>query len=167
MGKPSQMILKSLIRFNNRMTRWRCKQTDPCRLLLLAPHCLQNSACGRNLTRAGGEGCARCGKCQIGPLLDMAERIGIKICVAGGGRQALAAVKDGPIDIVVAVACEKELMQGILAVFPKPVLAICNTRPQGDCHDTHVDVAAVESAVRRLTEAANQKQGRTVVKPTA
>ena len=104
----------------------------------------------------------RCGKCQIGPLLDMAERIGIKICVAGGGRQALAAVKAGPIDVIVAVACEKELMQGMLAVLPRAVLAVCNTRPKGDCHDTHVDVAAVETAVRSLTEAASQKQSRTV-----
>ena len=164
MGKSSQMILHSLIRFNNRLTRWRRIRTEPCRLLLLAPHCLQNSSCGRNLTRVDGEGCARCGKCEVGALQELAERTGIKICVAGGGRQALAAIKAGPIDVIVAVACEKELMQGILAVFPKPVLAVCNTRPQGDCHDTRVAVAAVETAVRSLTEAVSKKQERVAAK---
>jgi hypothetical protein len=78
------------------------------------------------------------------------DRTGVLFHVAGGGRQALTRVRDDDVDAVVAVACERELIQGIFGAFPKPVLAISNTRPQGDCHDTLTEVSEVEAAVREL-----------------
>jgi hypothetical protein len=143
-------LQRALIRLNNRVTRWRRVQAAPGRVLLLLAHCLQSSACGRNLTREGGGGCARCGKCPVDALLGVRDRTGVQFHVAGGGRQALARVKTDDIDAVVAVACERELIQGIYGAFPKPVLAIGNTRPQGDCHDTLTEVSEVEAAVREL-----------------
>jgi hypothetical protein len=144
------MLQRALIRLNNRVTRWRRVKAPPGRVLLLLAHCLQSSACGRNLTREGGDGCARCGKCPVDALLGVRDRTGVLFHVVGGGRQALARVRDDDVDAVVAVACERELIQGIFGAFPKPVLAIGNTRPQGDCHDTLTDVAEVEAAVREL-----------------
>ena len=150
MGKPSTMLQRGLIRLNNRVVRWRRVRAEPRRVLLLLSHCLQSSACGRNLTREGGTGCARCGKCPINALLTVQDRTGVQFHVAGGGRQALARVKAADVDIVVAVACERELVEGITGAFPKPVLAICITRPQGDCHDTQTDIERVEAAVRTV-----------------
>jgi hypothetical protein len=57
-------------------------------------------------------------------------------------------VKQDCVDAVVAVACEKELREGMRATFPKPVLGIINLRPNGPCRDTDVDVAQVEDAMR-------------------
>lgn len=150
MHSPSIALLRLLILFNNRVTRWRRVRTSPERLLLLVAHCLQYGDCGRNLLRGGGEGCARCGRCPVDAILALSERYGVQCQVAGGGRQALARVRVPGIDAVVAVACERELVQGILGVFPKPALAVRNTRPKGDCHDTQVDLAEVERAVREL-----------------
>jgi hypothetical protein len=144
------MLQRALIRLNNRVTRWRRVKAPPGRVLLLLAHCLQSSACGRNLTREGGDGCARCGKCPVDALLGVRDRTGVLFHVVGGGRQALVRVRDDDVDAVVAVACERELIQGIFGAFPKPVLAIGNTRAQGDCHDTLTDVAEVEAAVREL-----------------
>jgi hypothetical protein len=143
-------VQRALIRLNNRVTRWRRVTVAPGRVLLLLAHCLQSSACGRNLTREGGDGCARCGKCPVDALLGVRDRTGVQFHVVGGGRQALARVKADDIAAVVAVACERELIQGIIGAFPKPVLAISNTRLHGDCHDTLTDVASVEAAVREL-----------------
>ena len=147
MHNPRTLLVRALLRLNNRITRWRRVRAAPDRVLLLLAHCLQNGACGRNLTREGGDGCARCGRCPIDALLALQERYGVQIHVAGGGRQALAKVRSGAIKAIVAVACERELLEGIIGVFPRPVLAVCNTRPLGDCHDTQADLAEVEKAL--------------------
>ncbi len=148
MPKPRTILLRGLLRLNNRITRWRRVRTDPGRVLLLVAHCLQSSACGRNLTRPGGGGCARCGRCPIDALEELRQRLGVQMRIAGGGRQALAAVRLPEIRAVVAVACERELLQGLMAVFPRPVLAISNVRPLGDCHDTQADLREVEAALQ-------------------
>lgn len=150
MRSPSTMLLTLVVRLNNCVTRWRGVKTTPERLLLLVAHCLQHGACGRNLLRDGGDGCARCGRCPVDGILALRDRYHVQCQVAGGGRQALARVRSAGVDAVVAVACERELLQGIVGAFPKPVLAICNTRPKGDCHDTQVELADVEAAIQEL-----------------
>jgi hypothetical protein len=151
MASPSTMLQAALIRFNNRLTRWRRVRVAPDRLLLLAAHCLQASACGQRLN-SGVEACKGCGLCPVKDLKELAGRFGIRCVVASGGRQAMAAVKEPWVSAVVAVACEKELMEGILASFPKPVLAVSNTRPKGNCHDTQVQQAAIEAAIREVLQ---------------
>ena len=156
MSKASTIMKRALLRLNNGLTRLRRVRTSPEHVLLLVAHCLQRGDCGRQLTGAAGTeggngGCVRCGRCQIDKLMSLRERTGVKIHVAGGGRQALAQVRSEGVRAVVAVACEKELLQGIIGVFPAPVMAVCNTRPLGDCHDTLTDLAAVESAISEFT----------------
>ena len=68
----------------------------------------------------------------------------------GGGRRAVEEVRRESTHAVVAVACEKELVAGVLATLPKPVLAVHNTRPCGACRDTSVDPDEVEKAIRSL-----------------
>ena len=72
-------------------------------------------------------------------------------CVVGGGRDALARTKQENIKAVVAVACEKELVQGIFAAFPKPVLGVINETPEGPCKNTLADPDKVTQAIERLT----------------
>ena len=52
------------------------------------------------------------------------------------------------VKAVVAVACGKELRQGVLGVFPKAVLGVVNLWPHGPCKDTDVALEAVEEAIR-------------------
>ena len=149
MSSLRAMIQRAFIRLNNRVTRWRRIQVAPDRLLLLAAHCLQGSVCGQNLSR-GVDQCKGCGLCPVKELRALQMRFGIHCTIAAGGRQAVAAVKAPGISAVVAVACEKELVEGILASFPKPVLAVCNTRPNGPCHETQVQVEKIEAALRDM-----------------
>jgi len=62
----------------------------------------------------------------------------------------LAFVRDPKIKAVVAVACEKELAQGMLAVFPTPVLGVLNIQTNGPCRNTRIDPDAVRDAVRSM-----------------
>ncbi len=151
MISPKAMIQAAFIRLNNRVTRWRRVKVAPERLLLLAAHCLQSSVCGQNLNR-GVEQCKGCGLCPVKELLALQKRYGIQCKIAAGGRQALNYVKDPSVLAVVAVACEKELLEGILASFPKPVLAVSNTRPNGPCHDTRVQADDINTALQEMLD---------------
>ena len=145
------MLSRLFIRINNAMTGLRrvCVPADS--LLLLVPHCLQRSACKHNVAQ-DVEACRRCGECDIAGLLKLRDRYGLQCNLAGGGRQAVASVKDRAVRAVVAVACEKELCQGIWASFPKPVRAVVNERPNGPCRDTRVCLEEVEQAVLAMLD---------------
>ncbi len=145
-------MLKNLINFNNWVTtRFRKVRVAADNLLLLIPHCLQNSGCDKNLG-SDIEKCARCGACDVAGVLRLCDRYNVKCSLAGGGRQALATVRQKGVKAVVAVACERELVDGIRACFPKPVFAVTNQRPNGPCKDTVVDISRIELALRSLLD---------------
>ena len=135
-------IVVGLSNFTTRLRRTRVLSDQ---LLLVLPHCLQSSA---NNIVAGVWNCQRCGKCNIGDLVELSRKYSCRIEVATGGRLAVQKVKDPSVKAVVAVACNKELRQGILASFPKAVLGVLNRWPKGPCKDTNVDLQAVERAIQ-------------------
>ncbi len=122
----------------------------PDRILLLLPHCLQNHSCEHRITFNPGN-CKRCGGCPVGELVDLAEKTGIKIAVATGGTLARRHVTAERPQAVIAVACPRDLGQGMLDAWPVPVYGIENSRPHGDCLDTMVDTEAVRKAIEDLT----------------
>lgn len=138
-----------VVKVMNGLTRLRRTRCRPERLLILIPSCLQSSECSQKITNDVAE-CRRCGRCKVKDIIELAERAGARCAVATGGRLAVEMVKDRDVDAVLAVACEKELGAGMLAVFPKPGLGIVNLRPHGPCKDTDVDLAKVEAALRWL-----------------
>ena len=135
-----------VVGLSNLLTRVRRKSVRPENLLLIFPHCLQWSDCPQNVTQ-NVDNCKLCGKCKIGKLVELSRRRGIKYEVASGGRLALAKVKNPDVRAVVAVACSKELRQGILAAFPKAVIGVVNIFRKEPCKDTDVDTTEVERAI--------------------
>lgn len=121
------------------------------RVLLLLPHCLQKQGC-KELVKDSIDNCKLCGRCKMKELRLMSERLGIKVHVAAGGREALASAKSPDISVIVAVACSKELSEGIRGAFPKRVIGVFNIWPHGPCKDTDVDVAKVETALRQIIQ---------------
>lgn len=142
-----QKLDSAVIALNNLLVKRRRKRAKPEEVLLLIPSCLQNSECKQNLVHDVCN-CKRCGSCKVCDVLDLAERYGVKPFGAAGGRIALIEAGKKQIKAVVAVACEKELREGILAAFPKAVLAVVNLRPHGPCKDTSVVLADVEEALQ-------------------
>jgi hypothetical protein len=135
-----------MVKVWNRVTRLRRSRCKPGNLLLLFPSCLQYSECPEAI-RADLANCKRCGRCGVKDLLELAEEYGTQVAVATGGRLALQRVKAEDVKAVVAVACEKELQEGMKGAFPKPVLGVVNLRPHGPCKDTEVDVDEVRGAI--------------------
>ncbi len=143
------MIKQWLINCNNALTRHRHVKVAPQRLLLLLPHCMQWNGCKENVKEDILQ-CKKCGRCRIAQLGDLAKKYRVRCVVAAGGRRAVAEVRRPETGAVVAVACEKELIAGIFATLPKPVLAVTNQRPCGDCCNTCVDLPQVEQAILSL-----------------
>ena len=143
------MLEKQIVRLNNLAVKLRRKKAGREGILLLFPHCLQNSKCPQKIT-SDLKLCKRCGQCKVKDILELAEEFGVQCAVATGGRLALERVKEDRVHAVVAVACEKELSQGIKGAFPKAILAIPNLRPKGPCKDTDVALPEVRKAIRWL-----------------
>jgi hypothetical protein len=144
-----EVLDKQLVSLSNLMTKLRKKKCPPEALLLLFPHCIQNSKCKQNIKHDLNE-CKRCGKCKVKDLLEISEEYGISIAVASGGRIALKRVMADEVQGVVAIACEKELRTGLMATMPKAVFAVPNLRPHGYCIDTDVYMDDVLKAIERF-----------------
>jgi uncharacterized protein len=145
------MFDAQIVRMGNWLTRRRRIRVRPEELLLLLPHCLQWNECPHNVV-GKLENCRRCGKCAIRDLVELAGRRGVQCAIVSGGRQAVARVRQSEVKAILAVACEKELREGIFAVFPKPVLGVVNLRPHGPCVNTSVAVSEVDAAIGELLE---------------
>jgi len=52
--------------------------------------------------------------------------------------------------LVIAVACQRDLVSGIQEVFPIPTYGILNERPFGPCFNTTVDYKKIEYAIKNL-----------------
>ena len=141
-----ELLDNAIVSLNNLAVKTLRTKVRPDELLLLFSSCLQFSQCEQrvatDLTR-----CKRCGRCPVKDLLDLADEFGVRPALATGGHQALVLVKDPAIKAIVAVACEKELREGLLGCFPKPVFAVPITKPNGPCRDTCADPPAVRRAL--------------------
>ncbi|MHC4873478.1 MAG: DUF116 domain-containing protein [Planctomycetota bacterium] len=145
------MISKKVVELGNWFTRRKKLKVKAENILLLFPHCIQWSKCQYNIT-SDLSNCKKCGRCKVKNLIDLAEKLGLQIAVASGGRQAVKRVKEESVKAVIAVACEKELCAGMISVFPKPVLGIVNLLPNGPCVDTDVNMKEVEAGIKELIE---------------
>jgi uncharacterized protein len=139
----------SFVEVNNQLVKSRRGSLTPDRLLVLLPHCLQDQDCSNRIT-TNPENCSRCGQCKVGELLSLGEKYGVHMRIATGGTLAREAVKKLRPKAIVAVACERDLTSGILDSIPLPVLGVTNERPSGPCHNTTVQLEAVESAIQTL-----------------
>ncbi|MFH0777026.1 MAG: DUF116 domain-containing protein [Candidatus Eisenbacteria bacterium] len=150
-GASSDSVRASFLELNNAVAVARARSLPGTRasVLLILPHCLQDSSCSRHLIADIGS-CARCGTCDVSRLGELVERYPVKVRIAGGGAAAVRIVDEMRPDAVVGVACERELVAAIREVGEAPVIAIPNWRPEGPCRNTRVAVADVERALRIL-----------------
>ncbi len=160
-GIPRIKIEQAFIELNNRlvreMIRRRGRGFNPDRLVLLMPHCIQYDNCKIKVTR-NVRNCVDCGRCEIGDLIDISDRYGVKLFVLTGGTVARRKLIEYRPDAVVAVACERDLTSGVQDAYPLPVIAIINKRPNGYCIETGVDIEAVKRALEDLLNPAPSPQ---------
>lgn len=121
-------------------------QIDPSKRILLLPHCLrQSNTC---IAKYNGQGlqCEECNpECAVNCLRTAAIKNGYKgVCVAPGGRLAVRFVKESFPEAVVAVACQKELEEGVhglreLTGQDNKLLIVIIPLLKDGCVDTVVD----------------------------
>ncbi len=145
------MFGRLILALSSLRNRLRKRRVPAKNILLLIPHCLQQSLCKQNII-GDIDQCAHCGKCNIHELIALRDELGVQCHLVGGGREAVARTKQPEVKIILAVACEKELASGIVAAFPKAVFAVPNTRPEGPCKNTRVDVDRVRQELENLIE---------------
>ncbi|HAD81024.1 MAG: hypothetical protein A2509_04505 [Candidatus Edwardsbacteria bacterium RIFOXYD12_FULL_50_11] len=144
LGIGRERVGESFVEFNNALVRATRKRIDPGRMMILLPHCLQLSDCQYRVTSDIGN-CRRCGKCAISKLAELSEKINARIAVATGGTLARRLIVEIKPTLILAVACERDLVSGILDAYPIPVYGILNQRPHGPCNNTTVDMEKVKA----------------------
>lgn len=127
------------------------------RRVLLLPHCLRPSNdCPGKMTKQGMncEGCTIT-DCAIYQLRSTADEMGYGgVCVAPGGRLAIRFLVQHQPAAVIAIACDKELEEGIEAVAQtewegeQPIVVTFPLSEDG-CVDTVVDVEAAREIISR------------------
>jgi hypothetical protein len=123
--------------------------------VLLLPHCLRPSNdCPGKMTKQGMN-CAGCTitDCAIYQLRSAANEMGYGgVCVAPGGRLAIRFLIQQQPSAVIAIACEKELEEGLEAVAQtewenEPPIVITFPLSEDGCVDTVVDVEAARDII--------------------
>lgn len=150
LGVSKKAVQHAFVGVNNELVLASVRaRKKPRRVLLLVPHCIQFSECPVRITFRV-DNCRRCGKCPIADLLDIRERYGIDLAVATGGTIARRIVVETRPDLIVAVACERDLVSGIQDTLPLPVYGIFNERPNGPCVNTRVPLDEVRAVLASL-----------------
>lgn len=150
-GIKKEKVLSSYIAVNNYLVRTKKLYLPSDRIMILLPHCLQNSDCKIKITYDINN-CKNCGKCKIGELKNLAKKYNTDIKVATGGTLARKFILETRPKGVIAVACERDLSLGIHDTGVLPVLGVLNCRPNGPCYNTDVDIDEVEKALKTMSD---------------
>jgi hypothetical protein len=148
-GIKRDRIQSSYIAVNNFLVTARKPRFSRHQVMILVPHCLQNSECPHKITMTV-DNCKQCGKCKIGELKELAKKYQVILKVATGGTLARRFIEQSRPKGVVAVACERDLSLGIQDTGILPVIGVLNERPNGPCINTSVKVENVEKALETL-----------------
>jgi uncharacterized protein len=142
-------IRNFFIDINNILAQSENRKYQPKDILVLLPHCLQDVNCGYKITN-NIENCHRCGKCCIGNILNIALKTGVSAKVVTGGTVARKLVLEKRPKVIVSVACERDLISGIIDVKGIPVIGLTNDRPYGPCYNTSVNVENLKSRIQSI-----------------
>jgi uncharacterized protein len=127
----------------------------PGERILLLPHCLRRSnTCTARYDREGLQ-CLACNPdCPVNHLRAAALEQGYRgVCVAPGGHLAIQYVKEKHPRAIVAVACKKELKEGVQGVKLlagtgfSPLIVVIPLLKNG-CLDTEVDLQRALEVIR-------------------
>lgn len=150
-GINKEKILQSYIAVNNYLVKSKKLVLDGQQVMLLLPHCLQDSECPHKITM-DVTNCKKCHKCSVCDLIELGEKYHAIVKVASGGTLARKFIEESKPRGVVAVACERDLSLGIQDAVEIPVIGVLNCRPNGPCFNTNVVIADVEQALKAICE---------------
>lgn len=128
-GFSHDRMFNSFLKLHNLIISSDPKKVPPDRLLLLLPRCL---------TKEMNQG-----------LRKIKNKYSINLTAAGGGGEARRKIKELRPGLVIAIACERDLLLGFIEVNPHiPVICFPNIRPCGPCKNTEVDLELIDATVK-------------------
>ena len=74
----------------------------------------------------------------------------INYAIATGGTLARKIVLETKPKCIIAIACHRDLTDGILDVFPLPIYGILNTLEYGPCISTKVDLNKLDCIIKEI-----------------
>ncbi len=149
LGISIEKIRESFVSVNNSFVNAIHRQFKPSELLILLPHCLQHIDCDIRITTDINK-CNKCGKCDIAKLCEISDKYEVKMSIATGGTLARKIIIENRPKFIIAVACDRDLVEGLREVFPIPVYGVLNIRPEGPCVNTRVMTEKIETALDAL-----------------
>ena len=141
------VLTESFLNFNNEIVLTDQKNVRNSNILVLLPHCLQKDDCTVRIT-TDIINCEECGGCDIATIKKLIEQQQVEAAVATGGSLARKLIQDKNPNVIVAVACHRDLLDGLRDAWRYPVYAVLNERPNGPCHETTVSIASIEFAIQ-------------------
>ncbi len=127
-GVSRDRLVNSFLKLHNLFLSTDPHRVKPERLLIMLPRCLSKEMNQK--------------------MRQIRDRHGIKLTTAGGGGEARRKIREIRPGLIIAVACERDLLLGFIDVNPHiPVIGFPNIRPCGPCKDTEVDLSQIETAV--------------------
>ncbi len=147
--KEANSVANKFLKYNNERVLKEIKNKKIEKVLILLPHCLQKYSCPLKIT-SKIDNCKRCGQCVIGDFLNIKEEFPIEVKVATGGTLARKHIKDTRPDLVMAVACKRDLVSGIHDAYPVNVYGVFNVIPNEPCIDTTVSIKAVREFLKEI-----------------
>ena len=148
-GFNADKVVWSFIVLSNDFILNQMKGRQINNIMLLLPHCIQLHSCGMKLT-SDITNCKKCGKCVISSLIELSDSMAVYISVASGGTMARKQLAEKRPALVLAVACERDLLSGIRDTLPMPVIGVINQRPEGPCVNTTVDIGAIAQLINKI-----------------
>ncbi len=129
-GIAPEKMFNSFLKLHNLIISSDPKHVRPAKMLIILPRCLT-----RDMNAA---------------LRKMRDQYGFKMTTAGGGGEARRKIRELRPGLIIAVACERDLLTGFIEVNPHiPVIGFPNIRPCGPCKNTEVDLREIESTIQR------------------
>lgn len=143
-------IAKNFIKFNNRRVMKKIKGKKIKKISILLPHCIQKYSCNLKITN-DVENCKKCGLCDIADIVKLKNEFeGVDVKVATGGTLARLYLKSYKPELVIAVACKRDLVSGIYDGFPISVYGVFNEIINSPCIDTKVSVQQIREILREV-----------------
>ena len=139
------------LEYNNKRVIKKFKDIVPKNIALLLPHCIQNYDCPFKIT-SDIKNCRKCGKCKIGKIIELKEKYNLSVKVATGGTLARLFIKENRPDIIIAVACKRDLVSGIYDAFPMSVYGVYNKIIKSPCINTDLSIEEIEKVLIFLKE---------------
>ena len=137
LGVSTERLTNSFLKSHNALLGSQHLRVAPEQLLVLVPRCLTKENNQR--------------------LRQLRDRYGFHLFTAGGGSDARLRIREVKPALIVAIACERDLLSGFREVNPSiPVIGFPNKRPEGPCKNTCVDLTEIEQAIVAALEPVDQ-----------